>query len=105
MAPAVDAVFNKWTAEILWVLIHGGRQRFGELRGRLPMVTAKVLAQRLRQLERDGLVLRTYYAEVPPRVEYEATEPAQALAPVFAALGTWAEENSAQIEAARAAYA
>lgn len=104
IAPVVDVLFNKWTAQVLWALIHDGRLRFSELRRRLPGVTAKVLAQRLRQLERDGLVTRTYHPEVPPRVEYAATGLALSLSTVFAVLASWSDEHTPDIETARAAY-
>jgi DNA-binding HxlR family transcriptional regulator len=74
IAPVVDIVFSRWTTPILWALHEFGRQRFVELERRLTTITPKVLTQRLRQLERDGLVARTYHPEVPPRVEYEITE-------------------------------
>ncbi|GAA3828653.1 helix-turn-helix domain-containing protein [Streptomyces coacervatus] len=104
IAPVVDVVHSKWTAQVLWCLLHHGRLRFGELRQRLPAVTAKVLAQRLRQLERDGLVTRTLYEEMPPRVEYEATDLAASLSPVFAALAEWSRRHLAEVETARVAY-
>ena len=63
IAPVVDVIYSKWTAQVLWCLLHDGRLRFGELRGRLPQVTAKMLAQRLRQLERDGFVTRTRHPD------------------------------------------
>jgi DNA-binding HxlR family transcriptional regulator len=59
-----------------------------------------VLTQRLRQLERDGLITRTYHAEVPPRVEYEISD----LGPLFARLATWTTENLPAVERARLAY-
>lgn len=63
--PVIDLVFSRWTTPILWVLDHHGRLRFNELQRHLPTITPKVLTQRLRQLERDGLVIRTYHAEIP----------------------------------------
>ena len=80
----VDIVFSRWTTPILWALHEYGRQRFVELERRIATITPKVLTQRLRQLERDGLVVRTYHAEVPPRVEYEISELGRSLAPLFA---------------------
>jgi DNA-binding HxlR family transcriptional regulator len=68
------------------------------------MITPKVLAQRLRQLERDGLVTRTYYAEVPPRVEYESTPLALTLVPVFNELLRWSDAHLDEVHAARQAY-
>src|SRR5258708_38529991 len=74
ITPVVDLVFSRWTTPILWMLNEHGRQRFVELQRRIVTITPKVLTQRLRQLERDGLIERTYHPEVPPRVEYEITE-------------------------------
>ncbi|WP_198961169.1 helix-turn-helix domain-containing protein [Pseudonocardia sp. MH-G8] len=101
IAPVVDIVFSRWTTPILWTLHESGRQRFVELQRRIATITPKVLTQRLRQLERDGLVLRTYHAEVPPRVEYEISELGRSLAPVFASLGVWSAAHLGEVEAAR----
>jgi DNA-binding HxlR family transcriptional regulator len=103
IAPVVDLVFSRWTTPILWTLNEYGRQRFVELERRIATITPKVLTQRLRQLERDGLVLRTYHAEVPPRVEYEISELGRSLAPLFAALSEWSP-NLDHVERARRAY-
>jgi DNA-binding HxlR family transcriptional regulator len=103
IAPVVDIVFSRWTTPILWTLNEFGRQRFVELAARITTITPKVLTQRLRQLERDGLVVRTYHAEVPPRVEYEISELGRSLAPLFATLSDWSV-NLPKVEAARAAY-
>lgn len=105
IAPAVDLVFSRWTTPILWSLHEYGTLRFVELERRLGQITPKVLTQRLRQLERDGLVERRYHAEVPPRVEYEITDLGRSLAPVFAALGEWSAAHLPEVEQARAAYA
>ncbi|MFE9020130.1 winged helix-turn-helix transcriptional regulator [Streptomyces sp. NPDC007808] len=103
IAPVVDIVFSRWTTPILWSLHEHGRQRFVELERRIATITPKVLTQRLRQLERDGLVVRTYHAEVPPRVEYEISELGRSLAPLFAALSEWSV-NLDRVDAARMAY-
>ncbi|MFJ1871859.1 helix-turn-helix domain-containing protein [Streptomyces sp. KS_5] len=103
VAPVVDIVFSRWTTPILWALHEYGRQRFVELERRIGTITPKVLTQRLRQLERDGLVVRTYHAEVPPRVEYEISELGGSLAPLFAALSEWSVHLDA-VERARVAY-
>lgn len=89
IAPVVDLVFSRWTTPILWTLNEFGRQRFSELERRITTITSKVLTQRLRQLERDGFVIRTYYPEVPPRVEYEISALGRSLAPLFATLAEW----------------
>ena len=104
IGPVVDIVFSRWTTPILWTLNEYGRLRFVELARRIGTVTPKVLTQRLRQLERDGLVVRTYYAEMPPRVEYEISELGRSLAPLFAGLNAWATANLGKVEQARHAY-
>ncbi|MFI6504568.1 winged helix-turn-helix transcriptional regulator [Nonomuraea typhae] len=104
IGPVVDIVFSRWTTPILWSLNEHGRQRFVELERRIATITPKVLTQRLRQLERDGLVVRTYYPEVPPRVEYEISELGRSLAPLFAHLAEWAAGNLGQVEQARRDY-
>jgi DNA-binding HxlR family transcriptional regulator len=68
----LDRIGDKWTVLVV-LLLGGGPMRFSELRGRLGRVAPKVLTQTLRRMERDGLVTRTIYAEVPPRVEYTLT--------------------------------
>lgn len=103
IAPVVDLVFSRWTTPILWTLNEYGRQRFTELERRITTITPKVLTQRLRHLERDGLVVRTYHAEVPPRVEYEISDLGRSLAPLFAALAEWSV-NLRRVERSRHAY-
>ncbi len=103
IAPVVDIVFSRWTTPILWTLHEHGRQRFVELQRRIATITPKVLTQRLRQLERDGLVVRTYHAEVPPRVEYEISELGRSLGPLFATLAEWSG-NLGKVEEARHTY-
>ncbi|MEU1894196.1 winged helix-turn-helix transcriptional regulator [Streptomyces pristinaespiralis] len=104
IGPVVDIVFSRWTTPILWSLHTYGRQRFVELERRITRITPKVLTQRLRQLERDGLVVRTYHPEVPPRVEYEISELGRSLAPLFAHLAEWADGNLDKVEQARHDY-
>jgi DNA-binding HxlR family transcriptional regulator len=103
IAPVVDIVFSRWTTPILWALNEYGRHRFVELERRISTITPKVLTQRLRQLERDGLVVRTYHPEVPPRVEYEITELGRSLAPLFASLAAWSV-NLEKVDQARLDY-
>jgi len=100
IAPVVDLVFSRWTTPILWTLNEYGRQRFVELERRIGVITPKVMTQRLRQLERDGLVVRTYHAEVPPRVEYEISDLGRSLAPLFQSLAEWSP-NLTKVEEAR----
>jgi DNA-binding HxlR family transcriptional regulator len=103
IAPIVDIVFSRWTTPILWTLHHHGPHRFVELEQRIVTITPKVLTERLRRLERDGLVERTYHAEVPPRVVYAITDLGRSLAPVFASLGEWSV-NLPRVELSRHAY-
>jgi DNA-binding HxlR family transcriptional regulator len=103
IAPVVDIVFSRWTTPILWTLNHYGRLRFVELERLISTITPKVLTQRLRQLERDGLITRTYHAEVPPRVEYEISDLGRSLGPLFATLSQW-RPNLAKVDQARKRY-
>ena len=86
---------DKWKILILRDLLPGTK-RFGELRRSLGTVSQKVLTTQLRQMEDSGLIIRTVYAEVPPRVEYTLTELGCSLKPVLDALGTWGEEYKAK---------
>ena len=104
IAPVVDIVFSRWTTPILWQLNAHGRQRFSDLRDLVDGITAKVLTQRLRQLERDGLVARTMHAEIPPRVEYAITDLGRSLAPVFCALVDWSDHHLPEVATARKDY-
>jgi DNA-binding HxlR family transcriptional regulator len=104
ISPVVDIVFSRWTTPILWTLNADGRQRFVELQRRITTITPKVLTQRLRQLERDGMIVRTYHPEVPPRVEYEISELGRSLAPLFAHLAEWATVNLDKVEQSRHDY-
>ncbi|MEU0673642.1 helix-turn-helix domain-containing protein [Streptomyces sp. NPDC006172] len=101
VSPVVDIVFSRWTTPILWTLNEFGRQRFVQLQRNIRTITPKVLTQRLRQMERDGLVVRTYHPEVPPRVEYEISELGRSLAPIFAHLAEWSAGNLQKVERAR----
>jgi DNA-binding HxlR family transcriptional regulator len=89
---AVGMISGRWKLEILYLLSHGTR-RFGELKRGLPGITQHMLTAQLRALERDGLIKRTVYAEVPPRVEYENTPAARRLRPIFVEIVKWAEEH------------
>jgi DNA-binding HxlR family transcriptional regulator len=102
--PVVDLVFGRWTSHVLWTLAHKGRMRFNELHAQIPAVTPKVLTERLRQLERDGFVERTYHREIPPRVEYEMTPLADTLTPLFRKLAKWSDQHLDEVEQARARY-
>ncbi len=85
---ALTLISGKWKLEILWLLYHR-THRFGELRKTIPGITQHMLTRQLRELEADGLVTRTVFAEVPPRVEYSMTEATKALEPTIMALMAW----------------
>jgi DNA-binding HxlR family transcriptional regulator len=104
MGLVLDVVFSRWTTPILWTLNEFGRQRFVELERQIGTITPKVLTQRLKQLQRDGLVQRTYYPEVPPRVEYEISDLGRSLGPLFATLSRWSADNMSKVQEARQAY-
>ena len=89
MPNVMRLIGGKWKLPILKILIFDGTQRFGALRRRIDGITQTMLTGQLRALEADGLVTRTVYAEVPPRVEYTATRAGLELAPVFHAMHAW----------------
>jgi DNA-binding HxlR family transcriptional regulator len=91
MRRAFAMLSGKWKLEIMW-LLHQRTHRFGELRKGIPGITQHMLTAQLRELEADGLVSRTVFAEVPPRVEYEMTAKAKGLGPTMEALTAWWDE-------------
>lgn len=92
---AISTFNGKWKLEVLWLLSRR-MHRFNELRRELPGVTQHTLTQQLRELERDGMVRRTVHPEVPPRVEYEITDKARGLRPVFNAIFEWVRDRPAE---------
>jgi DNA-binding HxlR family transcriptional regulator len=94
---------SKWTGLTMGALLDGPR-RFNELRRMLDGVTQKMLSQTLRTLERDGLITRTVYPTIPPRVEYELTGLGHSAMGVLRAIGEWAGEHADEVVAARQAY-
>ncbi|MGW5532024.1 winged helix-turn-helix transcriptional regulator [Streptomyces xanthochromogenes] len=90
---ALDVVSGKWKALILWELNAHTVRRFAQLRRGLPGVSEKMLTQHLREMEADGLVRRTVYAEVPPKVEYSLTERGHTLNQALGPLGDWGTER------------
>jgi DNA-binding HxlR family transcriptional regulator len=88
VARAVSVLDGKWTMLVIRDLL-GGTRRFSELRGSLDGISPKTLTDRLRELERHGLVERICYAEIPPRVEYTLTDRGRTLEPVIDALAAW----------------
>lgn len=99
----LDRIGDKWSTLVVLVLLDGP-QRFSRLRTQIGGVAPKVLTQTLRRLERDGILTRTAYPEIPPRVEYELTPLGRSLEQPIRAITTWAEQNMARIAKARSAY-
>ncbi|MGC5703428.1 helix-turn-helix transcriptional regulator [Pseudomonas sp. NFXW11] len=85
----LDLIDGRWKGVILYQLLSNEFIRFNELQRRLPGISQRLLSKQLRDLEAAGLVLRTVYAEVPPRVEYRLTDEGRSLQPVIEALSAW----------------
>ncbi|HTO17472.1 MAG TPA: helix-turn-helix domain-containing protein [Edaphocola sp.] len=88
----LSVIGGKWKPIILYYLAPKTR-RFGEIAVRIPRISRKVLTEQLRELERDKLVDRKYYKEIPPRVEYSLTELGRSLTPVFKEMAKWGDEH------------
>jgi DNA-binding HxlR family transcriptional regulator len=103
---AVEATLRfidgKWKGVILYHLLEG-TLRFSEIRRRLTSVTQRMLTNQLREMEADGLITRTIYAEIPPKVEYSLTERGRSLEPVIRALKTWGDLHAGTAAAAKTA--
>jgi DNA-binding HxlR family transcriptional regulator len=91
---------KKWTAFIVWALLDGPK-RFTELGEAAPGLRDRVLSQRLKELEAAGIVTRSQYAEIPPRVEYELTPRGLELRPVIAAMERWSRRQVAPARSSR----
>lgn len=100
---ALDQIGSRWTVLVVAALGQGP-QRYTELSRRVEGISAKMLVQTLRGLERDGLITRTVHAVVPPRVDYEITELGRTLDAPIAALERWAVENMAAVHRARSRH-
>lgn len=96
----LDLIGGKWKGVILYHLCEG-KLRFSELRRRLDGVTQRMLTLQLRELEQAGLVDRTVYAEVPPRVEYQMSARGESLRPVIRALQLWGENYLVETSSAK----
>lgn len=105
--PAIRDVLNrvgdKWTVQVVALLGHG-KKRFGELRRSIEGISQRMLTLTLKGLERDGLITRTVYPTIPPRVEYELTRLGHSLLKPIQQLGHWAGQNRERIQAARVQY-
>lgn len=84
---------NKWALLVILVLSENEPIRYNELGRKIPDISSRVLSNTLRILEADGLVLRTFFQEVPPRVEYSLTDTGHSLVPIIVQLTEWAQKN------------
>ncbi len=84
---------NKWALLVILVLSEKEPIRFRELGREIPDISSRVLSGTLRALENDGLVVRTLYAEVPPKVEYSLSDTGRSLVPIIQQLTEWATQN------------
>ena len=100
----IGRVADKWTMIVLEILEDNGTTRFTQIAKLANGISQKMLTKTVRQMERDGLVVRTVYPVVPPRVEYSLTSLGNSLSSAFCGVWTWAEEHHAEIERARAAF-
>jgi DNA-binding HxlR family transcriptional regulator len=95
---AVGLIGGKWKLVIIYHL-RGGILRFNAMRRLIPDVTQQMLTLQLRELERDGIVHRHVYAQVPPKVEYSLTPHGQQLIPLLNMLGVWGKQHQEQLQA------
>ena len=103
MADILNRIGDKWSVMIVGYL---GQKtmRFNELRHTIGGISQRMLTLTLRNLERDGLVTRTVYPEIPPRVEYQLTDLGRSLEQPISALWNWAAEHQGEVQKARAQY-
>jgi DNA-binding HxlR family transcriptional regulator len=99
----LDRIGDTWSVLILLALA-GGPRRHSQLAARIGGISPKMLTQTLRGLERDGMISRTVFAVVPPRVDYALTELGRGLLAPLGALETWAQAHIADVASARTAY-
>lgn len=97
---------DKWTVQVIWrlSLASGHRLRFSALKNEIDGITQRMLTLTLRNLQRDGLVVRHYFPEVPPRVEYELTEMGAGVLRALEGINSWIRNNLSHIEVCRREY-
>jgi DNA-binding HxlR family transcriptional regulator len=89
----LEMISGKWKPLILYFLGTKGTKRFGEIKSFIKKISQKSLTNQLRELEEDGLVNRTIFAEVPPKVEYRLTEKGESVVPILELMCEWGEKN------------
>ena len=100
----IGRVADKWTMLLIETLTEHGECRFGELGRHVEGISQKMLTQTLRAMERDGLVTRTVFPVVPPKVVYALTDLGESLSAAFCGVWIWAQENHERIERARSDF-
>ncbi|MGA7720659.1 MAG: helix-turn-helix domain-containing protein [Ignavibacteriaceae bacterium] len=100
----VDRIGDKWTILVLLLLEDGKVLRFNEICGYIKTISQKMLAVTLKALEADGLVKRTVYPQIPPKVEYELTKRGKSLLPHLHSLVNWAKNNMEEIQESRETF-
>src|SRR6476659_4524562 len=103
VSDVLDRIGDKWSVLVV-VMLGNGPKRFNELRRSIASISQRMLTLTLRGLERDGLVTRTVFATIPPRVDYALTELGRSLLTPVNALGAWARHNRPKIQQARAHF-
>ncbi|WP_347558700.1 helix-turn-helix domain-containing protein [Robbsia sp. KACC 23696] len=101
----IERIADKWTMLVLEALEEHGKLRFMQLGQRIGGVSQKMLTKTVRQMEADGLVVRTVHPVIPPRVDYELTEMGRSLGAAFCGVWIWAEQHRKAIADARGAFA
>jgi|SRR5579871_3107010 len=100
VASVLARVGDKWSVFVI-MMLDDGPKRFNELKRKIGGISQRMLTLTLRGLERDGLITRTVFPTIPPRVDYELTDLGRGLAKPVQALGQWAFEHKAEIDGAR----
>ena len=103
IAGSINIFGGKWKPEAIY-FINQGPKRFNELRRLIPNVSQRMLTQQLRELERDGIINRKQYLEIPPKVVYSMTELGKTLIPIFNELEKWTAKNIEKIERSQIDY-
>ncbi|WP_137790246.1 helix-turn-helix domain-containing protein [Bacillus sp. E(2018)] len=95
---ALTLIGSKWRLPIIWALWKNKRIRYNELKRQVDGITNMVLSQSLKEMEKQGLVVRTQFMEIPPRVEYSLTEAGEALIPTLKSLAEWGKEMQIKVK-------
>lgn len=90
-AVTLALISGRWKLNILWQLLEG-KLRYGDIKKRIPNISERMLALQLKEMETDGLVTRTVYPQVPPRVDYELTNLGQSMEPMLRSIDEWGDE-------------